>query len=289
MKRFASMASLIVIFLSCMLLAPFNGTAIGQQTQAQQRPADIVSPTTTEPVPPVTAAAEAHKLGRYVYDRPTPKNSILFLIDHQVGLMSGARDYTSLAEYKNNVVALGRFAKTFAIPVLLTTSNAQWQNGDLLPELKALFPNEPIYRRTGIINAYEDPTVRKTLQELVTKTGRDHIIIAGVTIGTCTAFPTLSLLQDGYKVFPVVDATGAWSRYEAEAAMSRMARAGAELVSVFSLLAELQYDWKRPTAEAAGAIFHDHLPEYGLTMDNFWSNANQKVVPDPFGVVKSPK
>jgi hypothetical protein len=172
------------------------------------------------------------------------------------------------------------------MPVLITSSNAQWQNGDTLPEIKQIFADHPIYRRTGIINAYEDPSFRKAFENLVVTTGRRHIIIAGVTIGTCCAFPTLSLLNDGYKVFPVIDACGAWNRYETEAAMSRMSNAGAELVTTFALACELQADWKTPTANDMLAPFKQNLSEYGFVLDNFWNNANQHVVPDPFGVVK---
>ena len=111
------------------------------------------------------------------------------------------------------------------------------QNGDTLPEIKETFTDQPIYRRTRIINAYEDPTFHKAFDDLTASTGRKHIIIAGITIGTCCTFPTLSLLNDGYQIFPVVDACGAWSRYEAEAAMSRMSNTGAESVSTSQIAA----------------------------------------------------
>jgi nicotinamidase-related amidase len=251
-----------------------------------QRPADIVSPITDSSLPNRTSADEARKAGRFGHDKPTPDNSIVLLVDHQIGLMAGVRDFTSLAEYRSNVVGLARVARALKIPTLVTSSNAQWQNGDTLPEIKAIFPDQPIYRRTGIINAYEDPTFRKALEDLVAKTGRRHIIIAGVTIGTCCVFPTLSLLNDGYPVFPVVDACGAWNRYETEAAMSRMSKAGAELVTTFALACELQADWKLPSANDMLAPFNLELPEYGFVVQNFWNNANQHVVADPFGMVK---
>ena len=243
---------------------------------------ELVTPIDSAVLEAKTPARAAVGAGRYAYDRPTPQNSVLLLVDHQVGLMSGVQDHASLVEYKNNVVALAKSAKAFKIPVILTTSNAQWQNGDLLPEIKAELPDTPIIRRTGIINAYADPVFRKALEA----TGRKHVLIAGVTLGTCTAFPTLSMLQDGYKVFPVVDAAGAWSKYEADAAIDRMTAAGAEPVTVFPLLAELQYDWRRDTNPAAGEIFRLHLPEYGLVMDQFWTTVDpQKRPADPFGLV----
>lgn len=251
---------------------------------AQTRPTDIVSPITDQILPNRVSLAEARAAGRAGHDKPTPENSIVLLVDHQIGLMAGVRDFGSLAEYKSNVIGLARTAKALEIPVLITSSNAQWQNGDTLPEIKSLFPDQPIYRRTGIINAYEDPTFRAALEDLVAKTGRRHIIIAGVTIGTCCVFPTLSLLNDGYPVYPVVDACGAWNRYEADAAMSRMARAGAELVSTFALACELQADWKRPSANAMLEPFTENLSEYGFVLQNFWNNIGDPAVSDPFGM-----
>jgi nicotinamidase-related amidase len=210
----------------------------------------------------------------------------MLFIDHQIGLMAGIRDFASLAEYKNNVVGLAKMARALEIPVLLTTSNAQWQNGNILPELREIFTDQPVIRRTGIINAYADETFRTELETLLEETGRTHIIISGVTLGTCVAFPVLSLLNDGYAhVYPVVDASGAWSRYEAEAAMARMAAAGAELHSVFALGAELQADWKKESGMAMLDPFTNYLPEYGFVLQGFWNNAAAPAVEDPFGLV----
>ena len=250
------------------------------------RPDDIVSPTADKILPNRHSPENARQAGRFAYDKPRADNSLVLLIDHQIGLMAGMRDFSSLAELKSNVIGLAMVARAMKIPVLISSSNAQWQNGDTLPEIKEIFADQPIYRRTGIINCYEDPTFRQALENLVTKTSRRHIIIAGVTIGTCCALPTLALLNDGYQVFPVVDACGAWSRYEAEAAMSRMAQAGAQLVSTFALACELQADWKNLTADDMLAPFIKNLSEYGFVLQNFWNNANQHLVPDPFGLVK---
>lgn len=250
------------------------------------RPSDIVSPITDSSLPTRTSAEDARRAGRFVYDKPTAQNTIVLLVDHQIGLLAGMRDVTSLAELRSNIVGLARVAKALEIPTLITSSNAQWQNGDTLSEIKDLFPEHPIYRRTGIINCYEDPSFRAAFEKIVEETGRKHVIIAGVTIGTCCSLPTFSMLQDGYKVFPVIDACGAWNRYEAEAAISRMASAGAEPVTTFALACELQADWKSPSANAMLEPFIYNLPEYGFVLQNFWNNANQHVVADPFGMVK---
>lgn len=257
-------------------------------TIAQERPADIVSPITDKALSTRTSAADARKAGRVAYEKPTPDNSIMLFIDHQVGLMASVRDFAQASGYKANVVALAQMAKALKIPVLLSSSNAQWQNGDLLPELKEVFKDQPIYRRTGIINAYEDPSFRKALEDLVAKTGRKHIIISGVTLGTCVTLPTLAMVNDGYVVHPVVDASGAWSKYEAEAAMQRMSAAGAQLNTVYALGAELQADWKLPSGNDMLPPFINGLPEYGWIVQQFWNNADpaKRPVKDPFGLVK---
>ncbi|QAY62476.1 isochorismatase family protein [Xylanimonas allomyrinae] len=246
------------------------------------RVTDVVSPITDAPMPDRVPLDQARAAGRFGHSKPTAENAIVLLIDHQIGLLASTRDTSTAAELKSNILGLGRTARALGLPVLITSSNAQWHNGDILPELKDLFPDTPIIRRTGIINAYEDPTFRAALERTVEETGRTHIILAGVTIGTCTLFPTLSLRNDGYEVFPVIDAAGAWNRYEADAAVARMVQAGAQPVTTFALACELQEDWKRPSADAVLDPFLRHLSEYGFVVQNFWTNYGQKLVPDPF-------
>jgi hypothetical protein len=139
--------------------------------------------------------------------------------------------------------------------------------GSRQPGLRVL--KAQIYRRTGIINCYQDPTFRRAFEELVQRTARRHVIIAGVTIATCCAMPTLSMLQDGYVVYPVIDACGAWNAYEGKAAMLRMANAGAQPVTTFALACELQADWKLPRANEMLVPFKANLPEYGFVLENF--------------------
>lgn len=104
------------------------------------RPTDIISPVTNQVLPLKTSTAEAFAAGRVPYDKPTTKNSIMLFIDYQIGLMVGVRDFPSLATYKANVVGLAKMAKVLDIPVLLSSSNAQWQNGDTLSELRKSLP-----------------------------------------------------------------------------------------------------------------------------------------------------
>jgi nicotinamidase-related amidase len=55
------------------------------------------------------------------YEPLTAENAALVLVDHQVGLTSGVRDY-STGELKHNVVALAKAAKSLKLPIVVTTT-----------------------------------------------------------------------------------------------------------------------------------------------------------------------
>ena len=55
------------------------------------------------------------------YEPLTSENAALVLVDHQVGLMTGVRDY-STGELKHNVVALAKAAKALKLPIILTAT-----------------------------------------------------------------------------------------------------------------------------------------------------------------------
>jgi nicotinamidase-related amidase len=55
------------------------------------------------------------------YEPLTSDNAALILVDHQVGLMAGVRDY-STGELKHNVVALAKAAKALKLPIVVTTT-----------------------------------------------------------------------------------------------------------------------------------------------------------------------
>lgn len=208
----------------------------------------------------------------------TPQNAALLLIDHQVGLMQLVRDM-SPEEYKNNLLGLAKTAKHFGIPVILTTSRDYGPNGPLLPELKQVFPDVAVIRRTGVINAWRWPAFR----EAVERTGRKKLIIAGISDSTCLQFPSLDAVKEGFDVHGVIDASGAVSAIEREATVATLAQAGVKIRNWWSVGAELQADWRRD--EAAGwpyaMVFREHLPSWGNLLDTAMAYANGEMTPPP--------
>ena len=54
------------------------------------------------------------------------------MVDHQVGLMTGVRDY-STGELKHNVVALAKAAKALKLPIVVTTTARDSMWGPTFP------------------------------------------------------------------------------------------------------------------------------------------------------------
>src|ERR1700741_4404006 len=124
----------------------------------------------------------------HVYEPLTSENAALLLIDHQVGLMSGVRDY-SIAELKHNVVGLAKAAKALKLPIVMTTTARDSMWGPTFPELVEALPGVEIIDRSSV-NAYDDPRVARAIEA----TGRKKLIFAGISLEVCAAFPAITAI-----------------------------------------------------------------------------------------------
>lgn len=198
-----------------------------------------------------------------VYEPLTPDNAALVLLDHQTGIMQGVQDFPP-AEFRSHVLALAKVGRIFGLPVVLTTSYDTGPNGPLLPELAAMYPEAPVVRRPGQINAWHDPA----FVEAVRATGRSKLVMAGVTTDVCLAFPALSAAAEGYDVRAVIDASGTWNAAAQNTTLHRLTAAGVTPCNWVAVAAELQADWRRETGPQLAALFHEHLHFYGMLMDS---------------------
>lgn len=99
-------------------------------------------------------------------------------------------------------------------------------------------------------------------------TGKKQVVISGVLTEICVAFPALSLVERGYEVFVVTDASGTFNQGTREAAHKRMAQAGVQLLNWVAVAAELHRDW-RNDIEGFGGIWAKFVPSYKLVMDSY--------------------
>lgn len=170
----------------------------------------------------------------------TPKNAALLIIDYQPLQIYTMRSMEP-GRLINNVVTLAKLCKTFGLPILLTTVNVTTgANPDTIQQLKDVLANVRSYDRTQI-NAWED----REYVEAVKATGRRKLIIAALWTEACLLFPTLDALQEGYEVYPVVDAVGGTTLEAHQTALQQMQQAGAKLITWNSIACELQRDWAR--------------------------------------------
>ncbi|WP_105104201.1 isochorismate family cysteine hydrolase YcaC [Microbulbifer pacificus] len=197
------------------------------------------------------------------YIRLDKDNAAVLLVDHQAGLLSLVRDI-SPDKFKNNVLALADCAAYFKLPTILTTSFEDGPNGPLVPELKERFPKAPYIARPGQINAWDN----EDFVAAVKATGKKQLIIAGVVTEVCVAFPTLSAIEEGFDVFVVTDASGTFDELTRHSAWSRMAAAGAQLMTWFGVAGELHRDW-RNDIEGLGTLFSNHIPDYRNLMTSY--------------------
>src|SRR5213595_1492457 len=145
------------------------------------------------------------------YEPLTSENAALVLVDHQVGLMTGVRDY-STGELKHNVEAL---------------------------------PGIEIIDRSSV-NAFDDARVARSIEG----TGRKKLIFAGISLEVCAAFPAITAVGKGLDAYVAVDASGTFSETKRQAGILRMLQAGVILSDYATLMVEILKDNARPEAGA---------------------------------------
>ena len=79
----------------------------------------------------------------FSYEPLTSQNAALFLVDHQIGLITGVRDI-STGELKHNVVALAKAAMELRLPIIVFTTARDSMSGSTLPELVEALLGIPI-------------------------------------------------------------------------------------------------------------------------------------------------
>lgn len=194
-----------------------------------------------------------------------PNDAVMLLIDHQSGLFQLVRDM-DLPTLRGNVCALAKVARLAKIPTFTTASVPDGPNGPLIPEIHQFNPEAVFIPRTGQINAWDNPAWVAAIE----KTKRKTLLMAGTLTSVCMAFPALSAVEAGYKVFCIIDASGNWSQMATDLTLARVVQAGAMPIDTFAVLAELQSTWNRPDAMEFAAIFAEHLiPGYRALIESY--------------------
>jgi nicotinamidase-related amidase len=177
-----------------------------------------------------------------LYEPLTSQNAALILVDHQVGLMTGVRDY-STGELKHNVVALAKAAKALKLPIVVTTTARDSMWGPTFPELVEALPGVEIIDRSSV-NAFDDTRVARAIEG----TNRKKLIFAGISLEVCAAFPAITAVGKGLDAYVAVDSSGTFSETKRQAGLLRMLQAGVIVSDYATLMVEILKDNARPEA-----------------------------------------
>ena len=193
-----------------------------------------------------------------------PDDAVMLLIDHQSGLFQTVKDMP-MTELRSNVTTLAKVATLAKIPVITTASVPQGPNGPLIPEVHRYAPHAQYVARKGEINAWDNPE----FVAAVKATGRGTLIIAGTITSVCMAFPSISAVYDGYRVFAVVDASGTYSKMAQEITLTRIVQAGVVPMDTGAVASELQQTWHREDAQEWAKIYTKIFPPYQLLIESY--------------------
>lgn len=181
-----------------------------------------------------------------------PEDSILVLIDHQPFQFACLKSHEPTMVL-NNVVGLAKAAKAFSVPTVLTTVLEE-RGGYLVKELQAVFPEQKPIDRT-FINTWED----KKVTDIVAKSGRKQLVLAGLYTEICLAMPAIQAAGEGYEVFAVTDASGGVTEEAHDMAVRRMVAAGVTPITWFAVMSEWQRDYAREsTLEAVTNVIYEN-------------------------------
>lgn len=192
----------------------------------------------------------------------TPDNCVVAFIDLQPQMLLGVGNFDRQLVINNNLI-LAKAARVFGLPVVLSTVESSAFSGLIWPQLRAIYPEEPLIERSTM-NSWDDTSFVSAIEA----SGRRKIVMAGLWTETCVALACIQALHDGYEVYVVEDCCGDVSVLSHENAMKRVIQAGAVPVTALSVMLELQRDWaERGTYDAVMDIVKTHCGAYGMGVE----------------------
>lgn len=184
------------------------------------------------------------------------ENAAVILVDFLDGFLPGLKtiDHTLL---RKNAEAFARLGEIFRLPTIMLGEEGGFR-GKFFPELVAHSEHAVrVERHTP--SAWDEPRFRQEIERI----GRKKLLVGGISLDICTTQLSLDLLAAGYEVYVVVDVSGSDTRLNEQAAMMRLAQAGAVMTNWASLASEIMRDWQTPEGPHVGQLYQEF---------SYWSN-----------------
>jgi nicotinamidase-related amidase len=162
--------------------------------------------------------------------RVDPDKAVLIVIDIQEKLLPAMFEKERLVQ---NTLRLIKGAQILKRPVIVTEQYPQGL-GPTVEEISGVVPAfSPIAKMA--FSACGAESVRAALKN----SGASEILLCGIECHVCVSQTCLDLLDDGFRVFAVADATASRTAANHQAGIDRMLQAGAIIVSTEMILFEL--------------------------------------------------
>ena len=178
-------------------------------------------------------------------------NSCLIVIDFQRPFLDKFPEEDS-EQLVTRLLWLVNVAKRLDIPLVVMAEDME-ENGSIIPELEAILPSDTPIKNKMIFGLAADEEILSAVQN----TKREIAILVGLETDVCVAHSALGLLEQGYQVVVVENATGAPGKAH-QYGLSRMESAGVLISNVKALF----YEWMR-TVEGCREFFKKYDDELG--------------------------
>ncbi len=171
-------------------------------------------------------------------EMPTIENSVIVLIDIQERL---AKAMENMDAVLNRVELLLRGAAALNVDVIVTEQYPQGL-GSTLPGLLELLPEgTPVLAKTDF-SVFGDSAFRTALASKY----RKNVIFCGIESHVCVLQSVLDALEAGYQVTVAADAVSSRKSSDVALALPAFRHAGAQVLSVESILFQLLRTAKHP-------------------------------------------
>ena len=186
------------------------------------------------------------------------EDCLLLVIDAQSAFYGAAGEPEGLRIALDRAAWLAGVATALAVPAFVTEEDAT-HNGPTAARILAALPSEvPVYDK-AVFGAADVPEILAAVEAM----GRRTAVLVGLETDVCVSHTALGLLDRGWRVATVADATFAPGDTHA-AGLRRMSDAGAAVVHAKGVY----YEWIRTLASArAFELDHPALadpPGFGL-------------------------
>lgn len=201
----------------------------------------------------------------------TPQNTTIVLVDFAVGFSNVLRSH-NLATHINNAVGLAKTAVRYETGLVVTNGVPSKPSGPLYPELLDVIGDRPVIERPGEYNAFLEENFARAVRD----TGREKIVVAGVSTEGCVLQTVLGGQREGYDMHVVVDASASVTPETHATAVERMVQAGVVPLTWYSLAGEFAVDQRRgDMARIQQSLMREHVPEMARGVQAFGAAQGQ--------------